>query len=251
MLNQVFRSSLIAVFVWLAGIYPARAQIIPNPARQTPTPLPIIGPLPTVTPPRPSATPTAPPINPLSILQKADPQLARALVRFGQNGLLTLANDGGRFQKVALQPNQSVTITLTLSAKDYGKAAEVQVLDGGAISTDVPDVPMPNKLPPTPTPFPTGSPPKGPESSSSPTPIPTISPPDIEQDGDPLVPVDLSTGALMTVSQAGQLVFTFKAGADIGLHRVSVTVGDNQYFLQFWRQDPSAPNNNPRMLRAY
>jgi hypothetical protein len=180
-------------------------------------------------------------------LQKADPELARAFVRFGQNGLLTLANDNGRFQKVALQPNQVVTISLAFSAKDYGKPAYVQVLDGGAMTSTLDDPTIPkNIVPPTPTPYPT-SPPAGPGGGEpSPTVAPVVTPPPIP---DPSTLVD--TGQLMTVSQAGQMVFAFKAGADIGLHRVSVTVGDNQYFLHFWRQDPSAPNNNPRMLRAY
>lgn len=166
-------------------------------------------------------------------------------MRYGQNGLLTLANDRGRFQKVALQPNQVVTVTLTLSAKDYGKAAEVQVLDGGAMASSVeqPTVPK-NIIPPTPTPYPTASP-NGP-AGAQPTPGPVVTPPPIP---DPNTVLD--TSELMTVSQAGQLVFSFRAGADIGLHRVVVMVGDNQYFLQFWRQDPSAPNNNPRMLHAY
>jgi hypothetical protein len=61
----------------------------------------------------------------------------------------------------------------------------------------------------------------------------------------------IDTGALMTVSQAGELLFSFKPGNDIGLHRVSVVVGGNQYFFQFWRQDMNAQNTNPRMLRAY
>jgi hypothetical protein len=55
----------------------------------------------------------------------------------------------------------------------------------------------------------------------------------------------------MTVPQTGELAFGFKPGADAGLHRVSVIVNGNQYYLQFWRQDPSAPNNNPRMRHAY
>jgi hypothetical protein len=30
-----------------------------------------------------------------------------------------------------------------------------------------------------------------------------------------------------------------------------VTVGGNQYILEFWQQDPAAPNNNPGFLHAY
>ena len=232
--------------------YPTATPTVPPTG--TPTVPPIKYPtatptVPPVNPPSPTPLPTGnpppvKPINPTSILQKADPALARALVRYGQNGLLTLANDQGRFQKVALQPNQVVTVTLTLSAKDYGKAAEVLVLDGGAMSSSVDYSTAKDIIPATPTPYPT-QPPNGPE-GPEPTPQPVVTPPPIP---DPSTLVD--AGQLMTVSQAGELVFSYKAGADIGLHRVAVMVGDNQYFLQFWRQDPSAPNNNPRMLRAY
>jgi hypothetical protein len=173
--------------------------------------------------------------------------LARAVVRYGQNATLSLANDRGRFQKVALQPDEVVTVLLTLSPPDYGKPAAVELLDGGAMTTSV-SVPKPKDIvPPTPTPFPTGSPPNGPSSSSSPTPpMPVITPPPVPNATDLI-----DTGALMTVSQAGELLFSLKPGNDIGLHRVSVVVGGNQYFFQFWRQDMNAQNNNPRMLRAY
>lgn len=239
MLNCILRSALISVSAWLAVIQPAAAQIIPNPnTSPTPTIPPIISGTPTPTPPQ---TP-----NP-AVLLKADPQLARALVRYGQNATLSLANDRGRFQKVALQPDQVVTVVLTLSVRDYGKPADLQVLDGGAISTDLPK--PKDILPSTPTPFPTGSPilppPSGP-TNSSPTPPPIVTPTPLPST------TDLTdTGALMTVSEAGELLFRFKPGNDVGLHRVSVIVGGNQYFFQFWRQDMNAQNNNQRMLRAY
>jgi hypothetical protein len=237
--DRILRSALIAISTWLAGTQLAAAGIIPNPnASPTPTIPPIISGTPTPTPP--------PTPNP-AILLRADPQLARAVVRYGQNATLSLANDRGRFQKVALQPDEVVTVLLTLSPPDYGKPAAVELLDGGAMTTSV-SVPKPKDiLPPTPTPFPTGSPPNGPSSSGSPTPpMPVITPPPVPNATDLI-----DTGALMTVSQAGELLFSFKPGNDIGLHRVSVVVDGNQYFFQFWRQDMNAQNTNPRMLRAY
>ena len=246
MLNRILQSALIAAATWLAAIQPGLAQVINPVYPPSPTVPPIIAGPPTPTPP--VLTPTVPPL-----LTNADPQSARAFVYYGQNATLSLANDRGRFQKVALQPDQVVTVALTFTAKDYGKAADVQVLDGGAISTDVTDVAKPKDiLPPTPTPFPTGSPPmgpspNGPSSSGSPTPpMPVVTPPPV-----PNVTDLIDTGALMTVSQTGELLFRFKPGKDIGLHRVSVVVGGNQYFFQFWRQDMNAQNTNPRMLRAY
>ena len=145
-------------------------------------------------------------------MAKADPQVARAVVHYGQNGTLGLLNDRGRFQKVALQPGEVITVVLTLSAIDVGKPAAVEILDGGVMTSSL----------------------------VSPDPMALIS-------GPPLI----DTGRLMTVSQAGELLFGFQPGADAGRHRISIIVGGNQYFLQFWRQDSSAPNNNPRMLRAY
>ena len=231
MLNRILRALLVAIFLLPAGIHVASAGIIPNPEMSptptippiiegfpTPSPTPTrppIGPPPTPTlppvSPTPVATPTIPPINP-NALRKADAQVARAVVHYGQNGTLSLLNDRGRFQKVALQPGEVITVVLTLSAIDVGKPAAVELLDGGA---------MTNSL-------------------VSPDPTALIG-------GPPLV----DTGQLLTVSQAGELLFGFQPGTDAGLHRISVIVGGNQYFLQFWRQDQSAPNNNPRMLRAY
>lgn len=260
MLNRTLPSSLLAGFVWLAGIAPAGADIIPKPIMSpTPTIPPVIGPLPTATPaPTPIATPSVarpsptprptvpasptPVATPTSPLQNADPQLARAIVRYGQNASAALANDRGRFQKVALQPDQVITIVLTLSPADYGKPAEVQVLDGGAMTTAVPKK---KDVLPSITPFPTPTIAAVPINSAT-NAAPTI-PPSTELSPSSLV----ESGALMTVSQAGEVVFAFKPGADIGLHRVSVIVGGNQYFLQFWRQDMNNQANNPRMLRAY
>lgn len=248
MLNRIFRSTLIAALIWLAAMQPGVAQIIPNPyTSPTPTIPPIIGP-----PPTPTATPTTPPVGPvLASLKQADPQSARAVVRYGQNSVLTLANDRGQFQKVALQPNEVITVVLTLTPKDYGKAADVQVLDGGAISTDLPELPeLRDDI--LPTPRPTATPFIAPVSSNSTTsgsptpPLPVITPPPVPG------PTDFTErGAVMTISEVGELIFRFKPGADVGLHRVSIMVGGNQYFFQFWRQDPNAPNTNPRMLRAY
>ena len=256
MLNRILRSALMAGSVWLAGIHLASADIIPNPARPTPTATPdinqIIGPLPTPTPPvatptvppvnpPPVSTPTLPPVNPPPIpntnaLGKADPQIARATVYYGQNGVLGLLNDRGRFQKVAVQAGEVVTILVTLSPIDYGKAATIQLLDGGAMTTAVTLPQVRNPLPPGPGPTINSA------TDATTPPPPTATP-------NPSTLVD--TGALMTVTQAGELAFGFKPGADAGLHRISVIVGGNQYYLQFWRQDPSAPNNNPRMLHAY
>jgi len=289
MLNLILRSVLLAVFVCLAGIRPALAGIIPNPeVTPTPTVPPIIGGLPTPTPtvppinppttPTPTvppvSTPTVPPINPPTTptptvppvstptvppvpnpnaLGKADPQLAHAVIYYGQNGSLPLPNDLGRFQKVALQPDEVITILLTLSPLDYGKPAAVELLDGGSMSTSV-TVPKPKDILPTATITPAPSPtvaiiPVESNTSASPTPPTPVStiPPIPSVDPNTLI----DSGALMAVSQAGELIFAFKPGGDAGRHRISVIVGGNQYFLQFWRQDPSAPNTNPRMPHAY
>lgn len=247
MINSILRSTFLGVFVCLAGIHPASAGIIPDP-NMTPTPTipPIIAqptPTPTTPPinPPPPATPTVPPVPNPNALAKADPQLARAVVYYGQNGTLPLLNDRGRFQKVALQPDEIVTILLTLSPLDYGKPAAIELLDGGAMSTSV-TVPKPKGIIPTPTPNPSPTINAVPL-SSNPGATPTVPP------VNPSTLID--TGALMTVSQAGEVIFGFKPGADAGRHRISIIVGGNQYYLQFWRQDSSAPNNNPRMLRAY
>jgi hypothetical protein len=174
-------------------------------------------------------------------LDGADPQRAIAMIRNGQGSTLLPKNSQGRFQKVALQPNQVVTVMLNLGLSEFGKLADVQILDGGAISSDV-SLPK-NVLPPTPTPYPT-PPINSPDPTPEPSPVTT--PPPI-----PAADTLVDTGQVLTVSQAGQLIFHFKPGADIGLHRVSVIVDGTQYFFQFWRQDPNAPNNNPSMLRAY
>jgi hypothetical protein len=225
---------------------PTVPTVSPPPvATPTVSPVPTIPPNPTRPPvnPPPVATPTIPPLH-SPVLTKADPQSARAVVRYGQNAVLSLANDRGRFQKVALQPGEVVIVVLTLTPKDYGKRADVQVLDGGAIASDAPK--PKDVLPPTPTPnpSPTVNGPIG--SDPTPQPSPVTTPPPI-----PALDDLTDTGQILTVSQAGELIFHFKAGADVGIHRVSVIVGSNQYFLQFWRQDMTAPNNNPRMLRAY
>jgi hypothetical protein len=218
--DRILRSALIAISTWLAGTQLAAAGIIPNP--------------------NPYVTPTPPPRPNPAVLLTADPQLARAVVRYGENATLSLANDRGRFQKVALQPDEVVTVLVTLSPADYGKPAAVELLDGGAMTTSVP---KPNDILPTPYPTPTLA---AIPINSAPNATPTIPPaPSVS----PSTLVD--TGALMTVSQVGELAFAFKPGADAGRHRISIIVGGNQYFLQFWRQDSSAPNNNPRMLRAY
>jgi hypothetical protein len=202
--GRMLRSALIAVSV-LAGIQVAAAQII-NPAYPpTPTVPPIIvdqvTPTPTPPPvmPPPSATPTVPPAptGPL-LLTKADPQQARALVYYGQSGTLTLANDRGRFQKVALQPGQVVTVVLTLSPADYGKPAEVQVLDGGAMTTSLSKPTVPKDIAPTPTAYPSPTINAVPISSgpgSTPTPPPIGTPPSIRK---PIFPSILATGSKRT-----------------------------------------------------
>jgi hypothetical protein len=235
MLNRIFRSALLAAFAGLAGTHAAWAQIIPHPNMSpTPTIPPIIAGPPTPTPP--------PTPNP-AILLKADPQLARAVVRYGQNGVLALNNDRGRFQKVALLPNEVVTITLTLSVADYGKPADVQVLDGGAMTASAPK--PKDVIPSTPTPFPSATI-NAPPVNGAISPVPTVPPIEL---ADP--PALLDGGQIMTVSQAGELVFAFRPGADVGMHRISVLVGGNQYFFRFWRQDTAAFNNNATMLKAY
>lgn len=250
------------------------AQIIPAPTTPSPIPNPIPGligptPNPSIPPVTPPPTPTIPPASPPPtpptiiplppavqalyqvvtqtspppILKRPDPQRATAVIRYGQGSTLVPKNDQGRFQKVALQPQQVVTVVVSLGLTEFGKPADVQILDGGAISSE-PSLPGEDKLPPTPTPYPT--PPINGPTGPEPTPSPFPTPPRIPS-ADDLI----DTGQVLTVSQAGQLIFHFKPGADIGLHRVSVIVGGVQYFFQFWRQNPSAPNNNPGMLRAY
>jgi len=165
------------------------------------------------------------------------------VIRYGQGGTLVPKNNEGRFQKVALQPNQVVTVVMGLGLTEFGKPADVQILDGGAISSDAP---VPD-LPATPNPYPT-PPINGPPTAPDPTPQPSPAAP---ADPNDILPYLINSGQTMIVTPTGQLIFHFKPGADIGLHRVSVVVGGVQYFLQFWRQNPSAPNNNPGMLRAY
>lgn len=238
----------------------AITQIIPVPATPPPIidPGTVITPPPTPTVPPASPPPTPPTIIPLPpavqalyqvvtqtspppILQRPDSQRATAVIRYGQGSTLVPKNNQGRFQKVALQPNQVITVVLSVGLDQFGKPADVQILDGGAIASDAPE--PKDVLPPTPTP-PINGPPGAP--TPSPEPSPMITPPPI-----PVADNLIDTGQLLTVSQAGQLIFHFKPGADIGLHRVSVVVAGAQYFFQFWRQNPSAPNNNPGMLRAY
>jgi hypothetical protein len=202
-------------------------------------------------PPPATPSPTIPAISIPNPLGKADPQVAQATVYYGQNGVLGLLNDRGRFQKVALLANQVVTLVVTLSPVDYGKPATIQLLDGGAMTTAVSAPKAKDIIPPTPTPYPSPTINALPISSGpgpSPTPMPAVTPPPTDLP-DPSTLLD--TGALMTVSQAGELIFGFKPGADAGLHRISVIVGGNQYFLQFWRQNAGSPNNNPRMRHAY
>jgi hypothetical protein len=224
LIDRILRNALIAVTTWLAGIQLAAAGIIPNP--------------------NPYVTPTPPPRPNPGVLLTADPQLASAVVRYGENATLSLANDRGRFQKVALQPDEVITVLLTLSPPDYGKPAAVELLDGGAMTTSV-SIPKPKDIVPPISPYPTptiAAVPINGTTNATPTipPAPSVSPSTL-----------VDTGALMTVSQAGELLFSFKPGNDIGLHRISIVVGGNQYFLQFWRQDMNAQNTNPRMLRAY
>ena len=317
MLNRIVRSSLIAVFLWLAGSHSTSAQIIPNPNPQplptipsiigieptptppatpttppispppvatptvpplatpypsipwqkipptptvppyiTPSPIPIVPPItpppvatPTVPPvsPPPVASPTVPPVPNPNALAKADPQLARAVVYYGQNGSIPLLNDRGRFQKVALLADEVITLLVTLSPLDYGKPAAIELLDGGSMSTAVT---VPELKSPLPIVNPSPKPPADSVSVSAttpaPNPLPVFTPPPVP---DPSTLLD--TGTLINVPQSGQLLFAFKPGSDAGRHRISVIVGGNQYFLQFWRQDPGAPNNNPRMPHAY
>jgi hypothetical protein len=227
MVNRILRSALIAGSMCFAGIHPASPQIIPNPY-PTPTVPPIIG-----------STPTPP----VALLTRPNPQLATAVIQYGQGSTLAPRNDRGRFQKIALQPSEVVTVVMTLSLADVGKPANVQVVDGGAISADVP---KPKDILPSPTPTATIAIVPIRAAITTPSPVPTISP-----SPPPSLSSLLDTGQILSVSQAGQLAFRFVPGADVGLHRVSVIVGGNQYFFQFWRQDTNAPNNNPRMLRAY
>jgi hypothetical protein len=143
----------------------------------------------------PVATPTVPPVPNPNALAKADPQLARAVVYYGQNGSIPLLNDRGRFQKVALLADEVITLLVTLSPLDYGKPAAVELLDGGSMSTAV-TIPSPRPIPP----------PRIGAGIADPAAIPSIDPSTL-----------LDTGALMTVTQAGELVFAFKPGADATL----------------------------------
>ena len=137
MLDRILRAWLAAVFLLLPEIHLAPAGIIPNPEMSpTPTIPPIIEGFPTPSPtpthppispppsptlppvsPTPVGTPTIPPINPTA-LKKADAQVARAVIRYGQNGTLNLLNDRGRFQKVALQPGESKHVEFTLRSDE-------------------------------------------------------------------------------------------------------------------------------------
>lgn len=188
---------------------------IPTIPPVTPPPIvtPTVPPVPTI-PPAPTVPPLSSPpaISPPPVLERAAPQAATAVIRYGPGHSLTLTpfNDWGRFQKVALQPGQVVTVVFQLSPPDFAKPADIQVLDGGGMA----GAPLP------------------PEVSN-------------------ILGSDFDIGKIATVSVTGQLLFSFRPGNDIGLHRVSVIVGGNQYFFQFWRQNPSALNNNPSMLRAY
>lgn len=235
---RFFQLALFAVCSLLL-VHSAIAQIIPAPTTPSPIPSPIPGLIgPTPNPTTPPASP--PPVNPPPVLERAAPQAATAVIRYGPGYTfnLTPRNDWGRFQKVALQPNQAVMVVLTLSPADLGKPADVQILDGGAIAADLSTIP-------TPFPAPTFN---GSSNGNETTPTPS---PGSPADPNDILPYLINTGQIMTVSTTGQLIFHFTTGADIGLHRVSVVVGGNQYFFQFWRQDLSAPNNNPSMLHAY
>jgi hypothetical protein len=209
-----------------------------------------MSPTPTIPPIVGGATPTVPPVPNPSALVQADPQVARAVIYYGQNGALTLPNDRGRFQKVALQPDEVITVLLTLSPLDYGKPAAIELLDGGSMSTSV-SVPKPKDIVPPISPAPSPTINSVPLSDTAPAPTPSPLPVAPAPPPAPDPSTLLDTGALMTVTQSGELTFAFKPGADAGRHRISVIVGGNQYYLQFWRQDQSAPNNNPRMPHAY
>lgn len=202
----------------------------------TPPPVvtPTVPPAPTI-PPAPTVPPISspPPISVPPVLEQADPQRTTAIIRYGPGYALALTpqNSQGRFQKIALQPAQTITVLVRFSPADIGKPANLQILDGGAVGgIEVPEAGFPD-IPGMPV-FPD-------------IPIEEIIGPVI----DPNTVID--TGQTLPVSPAGQLAFGFRIGADVGLHRVSIIVGGNQYFFQFWRQDPSALNNNPGMLRAY
>ena len=233
----LFSGSLLLV------VHSAIAQITPAPVTPPPIidPGTIIGPGPTATPTTPPVSPaptptipavSPPPTNPPAVLERASPQAATVVIRYGPANTLILRpfNDWGRFQKVALQPNQVVTVIMALSLPDFGRPADVQILDGGAIAATLAEPLALNTNPTEPEPTP---PPE-----MTPIPVPDL---------DGLI----DAGQTIPVSATGELAFRFRPGRDVGLHRVSVIVGGNQYFLQFWRQDMSAPSNNPRMLRAY
>lgn len=173
-------------------------------------------------------------------------------MQYGQNGSLQLKNYQGQFQPVALQPGETVTVIMTLTAPDFGQPADVQVLDGGAINA-LPSIPRVGDLiPQPPTPplnLSTGAsviavamPTVPPYITPSPMPTPPPAP-------DPTSLVD--TGQTVPVSVTGQLVFSFRPGDGPGMHRVSIVVGPNQYILQFWQQDLAKPNNNLSFLHAY
>lgn len=157
------------------------------------------------------------------------------------------------------------------TAVDAGQPAEVEVLDGGAIKglpiADTSKLPSLIPNPATPTPYPLPSQPiqsslSAPDLSATnaqPVPLPTLpvapSAPDPAQLIGAIPAIDptsiVDTGQTLPVSPAGQLLFSFRPGDGPGLHRVSVIVNGNQYILQFWQQDPSHPNNNPNLVRAY
>lgn len=227
-------------------VAPVETPTVP-PATPPPVFTPTIPPPPPTPTIRPFATPTIPPLRAPSV-NSANPQFASVTVQYGQTGSLQLKNSRGRFQPVALQPTESVIVIMTFTTADFGKPANIQVLDGGAISTLPVTVANPNDIPsliPTPPP---------------PTPIQstvtaTLPPPDpcnaincnLLRDPNRLT----DTGQTVPVSLVGQLLFGFRPGDGPGMHRVSVIVGGNQYVLQFWQQDPAAANNNPGLLRAY
>ncbi|HYJ04847.1 MAG TPA: hypothetical protein VEX43_06920 [Chthoniobacterales bacterium] len=204
-----------------------------TPPSPPPVVTPTVPPAPTI-PPAPTVPPlSSPPAIPVPSLDRADPQKAIAVIRYGPGYTFALAprNSQGRFQKIALQPGQTITVLVNLSPADIGRPANLQILDGGAVGgIEVPEAGFPD-IPGMPA---------WPD-----IPIEEIIGPVI----DPNTVID--TGQTLPVSPTGQLAFGFRVGADVGLHRVSIIVGGNQYFFQFWRQDPSALNNNPGMLRAY
>lgn len=197
----------------------------------------------------------------------ANPQFARAVVQNASNIVFQLNNDGGKFQKVALQQGQVVNVIMTFTPPDFAQPAAIEVLDGGAIGglpvdPSVPSSPVDrvvqdvSKIIPAPM-TPTPPPIKGTISQPVPLPSPPVAPslPDPNQFITPLPVPDpqslVDTGATIPVSPTGQLLFSFRPGDGPGLHRVSVIVNGNQYIFQFWQQDPSRPNPNPNLIRVY